>query len=184
MTDLAKRKGNWIQTYTGSKFWPVDPRPEEINIHDIAHSLSNMCRYAGHCKRFYSVAEHSILVSSKLPDEWKLWGLLHDASEAYLVDVPRPVKPYLGNYYELEERIMEAVCTKFNLFREDSGLPEEVKLVDNGILNDERNQNMVKTNVDNRTWGAGPEPIGVTLSYWSPEVAETRFLLEFEKLYN
>ena len=84
----ALRNGSWLQTYTGIQFWPLDPRPEEIDIQDIAHALSLLCRFNGHCQRFYSVAEHSVHVSTILAPEFGLWGLLHDAAEAYLSDIP------------------------------------------------------------------------------------------------
>lgn len=83
---------NWIMTHTGKKFRPFSPRIEDIDIEDIAHALSNLCRFNGHTSKFYSVAEHSILVSELCPDELKLKGLLHDAAEAYLGDVPSPLK--------------------------------------------------------------------------------------------
>ena len=78
----SERIGDWIQTYTGRQFWPLDPRVDEIHIEDIAHSLSMRCCYGGHLTDFYSVAEHSVLVSLHVPQEFALWGLLHDAAEA------------------------------------------------------------------------------------------------------
>jgi len=76
--------GHWVNTYTGKHFHYLDPQPEEIDIIDIAHSLSLTCRYGGHCKQFYSVGDHSIRVAEIVPDELKLRALLHDAAEAYL----------------------------------------------------------------------------------------------------
>ena len=81
---MSERRGDWIQTYLGIQFWPLDPRPEEVMLFDIAHSLSNMCRFTGHCREFYSVAQHSVIVSQNVPREDAAWGLLHDASEAYM----------------------------------------------------------------------------------------------------
>jgi hypothetical protein len=69
---IAER-GDWIQTATGRPFWPIDPRPEDIDIEDIAHALSMLCRFGGHCLRFYSVAEHSVLLSQYVAPEHKLW---------------------------------------------------------------------------------------------------------------
>jgi hypothetical protein len=96
------RTGDFMQTYTGRQYWPMDPRPHEVYIEDIAHSLSLQCRYAGHCIKFYSVAEHSVLIARHLAatraPEVAFAGLLHDAPEAYCVDIPRPLKPYLTNY--------------------------------------------------------------------------------------
>ena len=88
----------WIQTYTGRKFHPLRPRVAEVDVRDIAHALSLKCRFGGHCRVFYSVAEHSVRVSRVLEAkgrELAVWGLMHDAGEAYLPDVGRPVKSFL-----------------------------------------------------------------------------------------
>lgn len=180
MVNLDTRKGDWIQTYSAIQFWPIDPRAEEVDIRDIAHSLSLMCRYAGHCNKFYSVAEHSVLVSRSLPPKYQLWGLLHDATEAYLVDIPRPIKPSLTNYYSLEAQLMEVICDRYGLTKD---MPPEVKWADNSILNDERDQNMSSMpSVSNRNWGAGENYLGVELQLWSPEVAEQKFLWQYSVL--
>lgn len=171
------RAGDFMQTYTGRKFWPMDPRADEVFIEDIAHSLSLQCRYAGHCHRFYSVAEHSVLMARHL--RWEgvdvaLWALLHDASESYLVDVPRPVKPYLPGYKEAEAKVMAAVCERFGLAAE---MPEKVHDADNRIIGDELE------NMTPMYWHARyNEPLGVSLKYWSPAQAEEEFMATFEAL--
>lgn len=108
------RNGDWIQTFTCQQMYPLDPREAEIDILDIAHALANLCRFNGHVKQFYSVAEHSCHVSDLLPQVWKLTGLLHDASEAYLCDLPRPIKrsPGFAEGYLRAERDLERVITK------------------------------------------------------------------------
>lgn len=129
-----QRIGDWILTFTGVEFYPFDPRPEDIHIEDIAHALSMQCRYAGHVSQFYSVAEHSVRVAEICPPEDKLWALLHDASEAYLVDLPGPIKRYsqLGDLYRDAERtVMMAVCETFGLFTKE---PASVKLADAAML--------------------------------------------------
>lgn len=125
------RKGNYVVTYTGTRFYPFDPRPEEIFIEDIAHSLSMQCRYNGHSEKFYSVAEHSVHVSHFCDN--KLWGLLHDAAEAYIGDLITPLKTSegFGAYRKAEARIMKAVCKRFDLPQE---MPEDVKKYDNVLL--------------------------------------------------
>lgn len=170
-------RGEWMQTYSGRRFWPMDPRSNEVFIEDIAHGLSMQCRYAGHCIRFYSVAEHSVLVARWLlaqcaSAETALWGLLHDASEAYLVDVPRPVKPFLDGYKAAESRVMAAVCDCFDLPRE---MPAAVHEADGGIINDER-ANMRRCEHE---WAHAGEPLGVSLEYWTPEEAESEFLAAY-----
>lgn len=91
----ADRKGDWIQTYSGRRFWPLDPRPGEVDILDISHALANTCRFTGHCKQFYSVAQHSVLASRIVNPEAALAALLHDAAEAYMGDIARPWKRFL-----------------------------------------------------------------------------------------
>lgn len=170
---MTERQGDWIQTAMGHQFWPMDPRPEDIDIDDVAHALSLLCRYGGHCLRFYSVAEHSVLLASKVAPENRLWALLHDASEAYLVDVPRPIKRFLGGYKEAEDKIMRAVCDRFGLRGE---MPEEVKSLDTRILTDERHQNMAPAP---KPWSTDAEPIGVILQYWQPVRARREWLAAF-----
>jgi hypothetical protein len=171
--NAVPRKGDWMQTYTGLAFWPLDPQPDEIRILDIAQALSKLCRYGGHCRRFYSVAEHSVLVASKAPDHLKLSALMHDASEAYVIDVPRPLKPWLPGYAEIEDRVEQAIAARFNL---PWPLSEEIKQLDERIIEDEREQNMSEPP---RFWGHR-EPLGVTLKCWSPQTASAKFMTAFQ----
>lgn len=165
-----------MQTATGRAFWPLDPRADEIDIEDIAHSLSNMCRYAGHCSEFYSVAQHSVLVSWLAPIKDALWGLLHDASEAYLVDVPRPVKPHLPGYREIEDRVMREVCAKFGLPEQ---MPASIKRLDRAILADEARDLMKSPPID---WGLTEPPLGIPIAPWTPSHARIAFLSQFKML--
>lgn len=105
----------WIETASGKSFYFLNPDPDSIDIHDIAYSLSNLCRYTGHCSAFYSVAEHSVYVASLLPSHLRLAGLLHDASEAYLGDVNSPLKRLLPDYKKIEQGVEEAIAQKFGL---------------------------------------------------------------------
>lgn len=173
--DKLARSGSWLQTYSGHAMWPLDPRSEEIFIGDISSALSKMCRYAGHCLKFYSVAEHSVLVASMVPDEFKLSALMHDASEAYLVDIPRPLKPYLTNYYEIEDKLMGVIANKFG-FQWPS--PAVVKRVDNQILTDERLQNMAPPPFKWDEYEQN-EPVGVQLQFWDPERSRREFVDAF-----
>lgn len=171
-------RGDWIQTSMGRQFWPIDPRPGEVFIDDIAHALSLMCRFGGHCLRFYSVAEHCVLLSRVAEPRDKLWALLHDAGEAYLVDMCRPIKPFIHGYNEAEEKIMRAICVRFNLHL---GCPATVKKLDQAILMDERLQNMALAPA---AWSTDIAPLGIELQFWSPEEARAEFLAAFESLIN
>lgn len=105
-----------IETYTGEQFAPFDPDPGRIHLADIAAGLAHTCRFGGHCDRFYSVAQHSLHVSHELDGRrLQLIGLLHDAAEAYLGDVPRPVKAELELFGRAEEAILAAVWEAFDL---------------------------------------------------------------------
>jgi len=116
-------------TYTGKKFAPLNPDPDLIDIRDIAHALAYIGRYGGHAHKFISVADHSIRVTEKTSDENKLWALLHDASEAYLGDIPAPLKhsPEFSFYRDAEKNLMDAICDKFGLEKEE---PKEIKYWD------------------------------------------------------
>lgn len=176
------RKGDWMQTYMGIQYWPADPRSSEVNIIDIAHHLSNICRFTGAVRQFYSVAEHSVHVSYLVPEEFAFEGLMHDAHEAYINDVARPVKSSLPDYKTLEQRNWEAVAHAFGLpFR----LPPVVKGADNAILFAEQRELMPVPSaewlVDGRTF-----PIidvsNVRIQCWSPPVAKAAFLQRFNQL--
>lgn len=105
----------YIDTISGTKVHFLDPQPEELTIEDIAHALSQQCRFNGHCAAFYSVAEHCVLVSGLLPPSKRLAGLLHDAAEAYLSDIPSPIKQFLPDYYKLEKGLEEVISSKWNV---------------------------------------------------------------------
>lgn len=116
------RKGDFVGTYKGNEFWPLDPRVEEVDVIDIAHSLSQISRFNGHTLHFWSIAQHSLLVEQVIKEylNWdspltRLYGLLHDASEAYISDICRPVKKYLKDYLEIEDKIERAILEYFQI---------------------------------------------------------------------
>lgn len=127
---------NYIHTFTGKAVNPLAPDAEDIDIRDIAHALSLQTRYAGHCREFYSVAEHSVRVSQVCPRKDALYGLLHDAAEAYLSDLPSPIKYADGfeAYREAEGAVMWAICERFGV---PGGEPASVRRADALLLNTE-----------------------------------------------
>lgn len=171
------RQGDWMQTYTGKQFWPLDPRPEEVNIEDIAHALSHQCRYGGHCLRFYSVAEHSVHLARAVPYYAKAWALMHDAAEAYLVDVPRPIKGSLPEYKAIEARLLEVIAKRFGLTGE---VPEMVSTYDNRILLDEQKALMSKPPAP---WNVPGKPLGISIDAWGPDAAKQQFLRAFDQIF-
>jgi hypothetical protein len=123
-----------IRTFTGRYIDPFNPKPDDIDIQDIAHALAHQCRFAGHTKRFFSVAEHSINVMGSVSDEHRLAALLHDASEAYLLDIPTPIKNQLPGYREAEDRLMAVIAKKYGFAWP---MAEEVKAADREHLESE-----------------------------------------------
>lgn len=170
-------RGDWMQTYSGRRFYPLDPRPEDIHRSDIAHALSLLCRYGGHVDRFYSVAEHCVLMSEAVPPEDALAALLHDATEAYVCDVPRPLKRQLAAYMEIEERVWAAVTERFGISRR---LPDLVHEADNRILLTERDVLMPRHEAWEQDGQMDPLPVEVT--GWSPDEAEARYLARLASL--
>lgn len=125
-----------ILTASGKWFDVLNPQAALIDLADIACALSKLCRFGGHCNEFYSVAEHSIMVSRRVAQlggdtEAILWGLLHDASEAYVVDIPRPVKRHIPQYNAIEDAIQIEVARRFNL---SWPMPEVVHQADHDLL--------------------------------------------------
>lgn len=174
MTD----RGDWMQTYTGAKFYPMSPRAEEVNPVDIAHSLSLLCRYNGHVDRFYSVAEHCVLISWAVQPEDALWALLHDATEAYVGDMIRPLKLYQPAFAEAEDQVMTVICKRFGL---DPDEPPGVKSADSRIILTERNALMSNTR---HVWSSDQLelPLPVTVRGWGPGEAERAYLARLREL--
>jgi hypothetical protein len=166
----------YMQTASGKFFNIVHPEPDQIDIYDIAAALSKTCRFGGHCVKFYSVAEHSVLVSQRVSHENALAALMHDAAEAYLGDVPRPLKPLLTNYRQLELNVMSTIANKFGFL---FPLPSEIKIADTAILTDEREQNMVSTPLTGEEWGNRLPRLNIGLGFWSPAKASYEFLTAF-----
>ncbi|MGE0450874.1 MAG: phosphohydrolase [Vicinamibacterales bacterium] len=168
---------DWISTYSGQPFFPLEPRVEDVRIGDIAHALAQLCRFAGQCRAFYSVAQHSVLVSRFCPPEHALWGLLHDASEAYLCDITSPVKgaPALEGYRAIERGVQAAIATRFGLPIEE---PAAVKDADQVLLRTEQRDLLLMP----AGWYADRVAFLYRLVPLSCERAEQQFLERFEEL--
>jgi hypothetical protein len=181
---MSERTGGWIQTFSKVRFYPLDPRPEDIRLEDIAHALALQCRFTGHCREFYSVAQHSVVVSRMCgngPDGY--WGLFHDASEAYLSDIARPVKhdPSMAWYRSAEARLQALIYDRFGL---EGNEPESVKKADVYALGWEAKTYMAPL-VDEPAWewcmfmAHMKVPIACA---WGPREAEERFLERYAEL--
>lgn len=168
----------WIQTYSGRRFCPTNPNPDAIVIQDIAHSLSMQCRFTGHTKKFYSVAQHSVYVSHICDEKDALWGLLHDASEAYLTDVPRPLKRsgFFEEYLRIEALMQVAICKRFGLPYDE---PPSVKKADTKLLATEARDLMAPLHKD---WIQRATPLPFTIEAWDQQKAKDMFMERFFEL--
>ena len=126
-----------ISVVGGEFFDLLQPQNSEYDIYVIATALSNLCRYTGHVTRFYSVAEHSVLVSLACPPQYALEGLLHDASEAFVGDVSSPLKKLIPAYKEIEENIQADICRRFGL---TYPFPEAIHKADKQLYWSERKE--------------------------------------------
>lgn len=168
-------KGSIITHPTGERFWPLEPELTKIHAVDIAHALSNICRYAGHVSKFYSVAEHSCRVYQLVSKENKPHAILHDASEAYTSDLVAPLKylPEFTGFRKIEAKLEEAIWLRFGLA---PYLPEEVDLIDKKLRQNEmRDLKGIEPKLN------GKPPIDMVISPWTPERARKTFLKCLEK---
>jgi hypothetical protein len=171
----TERVGDWIATASGRRYWPMDPRAEDVWLPDIAAALSKLCRFGGHTSRFYSVAEHSVLVSYVVPPHLALQGLMHDATEAYVVDVPRPLKRMLPDYQQAERLNWAAIAQHFGLPAE---LDPAVHEADNAVLFAEKAALMPNS----PPWGWSVPAADVKVQGAGPGWAERVFLSRFAEL--
>ncbi len=172
------RKGSWNQTALGGMFWAFDPRPEEVFLADIAKSLSKKCRFNGNCKVFYSVAEHSLWCSWLVPDQYALEALLHDAAEAYISDMIRPLKVHFPEYRAVEDKIEQVIAERFEL---TFPFPPCIKEADQAMLHAEKEQIMMPPPADWCEAGeAAPAKVKIAGLEWRD--AETLFVKRYFEL--
>lgn len=185
---MTARHAGYMQTFTGRYFYPLAPDAGNVDVRDIAHGLAMVCRFGGHTRFHYSVAQHSVIVSRIVPRELALWGLLHDASEAYLGDTIQPLKTQdaWGTFREIEGALQRCIIEQW------AGLPwpepHEVKAADRKALVTERRDVLGAPLVpyDPATWEASgaplPTPMTERIEPWSPDRASVEFLWRFHEL--
>ena len=172
---------SWIQTRDGNRFDFLHPNESVIDVGEIAHALSLICRFTGHTSSFYSVAQHSVHVSHALCNETievQLCGLLHDAAEAYVGDVSLPLKRLLPDYKAIEKSVEHAIFSAFGLPRT---LHASVKQADLALLATERRDLMLPSE---DVWEvlSGITPLPFTILPLSPERSRAEFLKRYAYL--
>lgn len=180
---------NFIETRSGRRFEPLNPDPDQLAITDIAHALSHQCRFSGHTQIHYSVAEHSVRVADLLrsrgaPVELVLAGLMHDASEAYLVDLPSPIKsdPRFSFYRTAELRLMDVIAKHFGFSRAWKNHQKEIRDADLTLLATEARDLMAyrPEHWDVKQLPCAPLPTRIIP--WSIESARGAFYCRFQSL--
>ena len=168
-----------ITTFNGMDFNLLNPEDSYISIFDIAHALSHLCRFTGHSAQFYSVAQHSVMVSEIVPAEDAMAGLLHDAAEAFVGDVAAPLKQLIPDYQKIEQRVEAAILRRFNICRPK--LPKSVKNADLILLATERRDLMPPQDYE---WELikGVTPLADKINPLSPIVAKHLFLTRFQAI--
>ncbi|MGE8141729.1 YfbR-like 5'-deoxynucleotidase [Novosphingobium sp. NPDC080210] len=170
--------GPVIATYSRGYFNFADPDATPLEILDIARGLANTCRYGGQIGRFYSVAEHSVHASHLVAEEHAYAALMHDATEAVIGDMVKPLKEILPDYQAIEERIEASI---FKTHGVPNPLPQAVKVADIQMLILEKEQ--LKGNFDEWSWCQGvPRPQHRRLECWTPAEAFSRFMARYSQL--
>lgn len=174
----------YIQTRNGGTFSLTDPDPEDVNLADIGWALAHLCRYTGHVRAFYSVAQHSVMAAKALRDRGHdrlvvLQGLLHDAAEAYVGDVASPLKALLPEYRKVEERVWRVICQRFHI---PVDLAPPVKRIDLELLMWEAPDLVWELVGDGWPHGVPPAYPGDSVFPWDPRTAFVQFMDEARRL--
>ncbi|HUX55590.1 MAG TPA: hypothetical protein VMV77_01355 [Bacteroidales bacterium] len=175
----------FIETLSGKKFYFNNPQPDQIWIVDIASGMAKICRYAGQIPRYYSVAEHVVLGLNYLQsgdlNTRRAW-FLHDASEAYLADVPGPVKEMLPEYQRIESLVMSVIFNKYGV-NYDEAIHKTIRFLDRMMLRNEAE--VMGKHIQDWEWAKDyPKIEGFSPNYWGYEEAERQFIIAFEELFN
>lgn len=178
---------NYIQTLHGNNFYfeGEDTKNNILDIREIASALSKICRYNGHCHRFYSVAEHSIHVSKRVSKKNAMWGLLHDAAEAYIGDITTELKQKLSKFIEIEKSISKQIGSVFNLDDLTPTIYKDIKNADIRMLATEKLQLMSRYKQVEWPCLQNIKPYDdLVLSYLEPTEGEAKFLSRFYEIKN
>lgn len=177
MVAVRMEVGPSIMLHSGAWFDFASPHTSPFTAEDIGHGLAHICRYSGQCTKFYSVAEHSLLVSD-VAKGFEYEALLHDAAEAFIGDITRPLKQMLPDFKRIEAVVQDAVLERFGL---SHPLPQQVKEADLRVLAAEQRQ-IMPAGTDGWRAELNIEPAPIVVRHLAPEVAKRMWLDKFEAL--
>ena len=169
----------YVSTYLGNRFYLSLPHIDDVAIEDIAHGLAYQCRFNGQTREFYSVAQHSVMVMSLVPEEHRLAALLHDAAEAYLGDMVKPLKNLFPAFSEIEAQVMAIIGQRFGV--ELAQLHRSIKQADLIALATEK-RDLMQHSTEPWTYLAGVEPVSEYIRPMPPELAKKSFLQAFAEM--
>lgn len=168
----------YVSTYLGNRFYPLEPRIDDVAIEDIAHGLAYQCRFNGQTNAFYSVAQHSLIVASLVPEELRFAALLHDAAEAYLGDMVKPLKALLPAFSEIEDNVSRIIGERFGVDLNHNPVVKRADLI--SLATEKRD--LMPYSTEEWVYLVGVEPMGEKILPMPPDVAKQAFIREFERI--
>lgn len=169
----------YVSTFSGNRFYPLEPRIDVVAIEDIAHGLAYLCRFNGQTREFYSVAQHSLVVASLVPTDLRLAALLHDAAEAYLGDMVKPLKVLMPEFAALEDKVSNIIGATFGIDYSDY---RPIKRADLIALATEK-RDLMPHSAERWDYLDGIAPLAERIVPMSPGQAKQAFLQEFTRLH-
>ncbi len=165
-----------ISLISGGFFDFIDIEQSEFSVEDIANNLSKICRFTGSVNDFYSVAQHSVIVSHVVPPEHALAGLMHDSSEAFMSDLNSPLKALMKTYKTLEKKVEKEILGRLGL---PFPMHASIKLADMQVFLAENKQ---LRGIENCGWYEGIKPYAKKITPWNPNRAKSEFMKRFVEL--
>jgi hypothetical protein len=169
----------YVSTYLGNRFYPLEPRIDDVDIEDIAHGLAYQCRFNGQTSAFYSVAQHSLMVAALVPDELRFAALLHDAAEAYLGDMVKPLKVLLPAFSEIEDNVSRIIGERFRVDLNHNPIIKQADLV--ALATEKRD--LMPYSVEEWANLIGVKPMAEAILPMAPDVAKREFMKEFDRMH-
>ena len=173
--DQSIARSLYVATYTGRQFYPLDPQQDQVDIEDIAHGLAYQCRFNGQTRHFYSVAQHSLIVAGLVPKRFRLAALLHDAAEAYMGDMVKPLKQLFPMLSAIEAKVMAAIGARYGITDFEDRAIKRADLI--ALAMEKRDLMPNSTEAWGSLKGIAPSPTRITPL--SPQEAKALFLEAF-----